>query len=83
MVESKSARVRRQLDHPVIDADGHWQEPHPVFFEYIAEVAGPAAVDKYRTIIKGRYRHWYEAIAEQRLRHRACAGRLGGEFPPG
>ena len=36
-----SAKVRAQLDHPVIDADGHWVELFPIFFDYIAEVGEP------------------------------------------
>ena len=41
-----------------------------MFFEFVAEVAGPASVDRYRKIIHGRYRHWYEATPEERLRRR-------------
>src|SRR5437016_4047824 len=39
--DSKSAAVRAQLDHPVIDGDGHWLEPVPIFLDYLREVAGP------------------------------------------
>ena len=38
----KSAKVRSDLDHPVIDADGHWTELYPIFYEYVGEVAGAA-----------------------------------------
>ena len=44
-VTTRSAKVREQLDHPVIDADGHWVELFPVYFDYIAEVGSPAHVD--------------------------------------
>ena len=33
--DSKSAAVRRNLDHPVIDGDGHWLEPLPIFLDYV------------------------------------------------
>ena len=33
--------MRTQLDHPVIDGDGHWLEPMPIFLDYLREVAGP------------------------------------------
>ena len=32
---SKSAAVRARLDHPVIDGDGHWLEPIPIFLDYL------------------------------------------------
>ena len=39
--DSKSAKVRTQLTHPVIDGDGHWLEPIPIFLDYLRQVAGP------------------------------------------
>src|SRR5690349_5802020 len=47
--ESESARIHRRLDHPVIDGDGHWLEPIPVLEEFLDQVAGPAAVEAFRT----------------------------------
>ena len=32
---TKSARIREQLDHPVIDADGHVLELLPVFADFV------------------------------------------------
>ena len=34
MAQSEAAKIRAQLDHPVLDADGHWIESPPVYFEY-------------------------------------------------
>jgi predicted TIM-barrel fold metal-dependent hydrolase len=65
-----SAEIRGQLDHPVIDADGHWTELFPVFFEYIDEVAGAATVDTFRDRYGHRFHRWYELSAEERLRKR-------------
>ncbi len=45
--ESKSAAVRARLNHPVIDADGHWLEPVPIFLDYLRQVAGPSMVDRF------------------------------------
>ena len=43
---SKSAAVRARLNHPVIDGDGHWLEPIPIFLDYLRQVAGPSLVAK-------------------------------------
>ena len=33
----KAAEIRASLKHPVIDGDGHWMEPIPIFLEYLDE----------------------------------------------
>ena len=40
--KSASADIHRRLNHPVIDADGHWIEFEPTLVDYIDAVAGPA-----------------------------------------
>ncbi|WP_169813320.1 amidohydrolase family protein [Nocardia vaccinii] len=65
-----SAQIRADLDHPVIDADGHWLELYPVFFEYIDEVAGPAMVDRFKTKYGHRFHGWYELSPAERLEKR-------------
>jgi predicted TIM-barrel fold metal-dependent hydrolase len=65
-----SAEVRAQLDHPVIDADGHWTELYPVFFEYIDEQAGPAMVDRFKKKYGHRFHGWYELTPADRLKKR-------------
>ena len=37
------AEIRAGLDHPIIDADGHWIEYTPVFAEQIRKAAGARA----------------------------------------
>ena len=37
---SKSAAVRTHLDQPVIDGDGHWLEPVPIFPDYLRQAGG-------------------------------------------
>ncbi len=42
--QSKSAAVRAQLNHPVIDSDGHTVEFEPVFHDYLAQVGKGAGM---------------------------------------
>jgi predicted TIM-barrel fold metal-dependent hydrolase len=48
---ASAAEIRASLDHPVIDADGHFVEVGPVFADemltYLEEMAGPQARDRY------------------------------------
>jgi predicted TIM-barrel fold metal-dependent hydrolase len=69
-VTTKSAKVRADLDHPVVDADGHWVELFPVFFDYIAELGGPEMVDRFRTRYGHRFHAWYELDDAERRRRR-------------
>ena len=41
---SNAARLRSELNHPVIDADGHWLEYGPVVAEAMRKIGGDAAV---------------------------------------
>lgn len=66
--ESKSAAVRARLDHPVIDGDGHWLEPVPIFLDYLRQVGGPSVVERF--IHKARDAGWYEMTPQERLERR-------------
>src|SRR6478609_2091873 len=68
-MENRAAEIRAQLKHPVIDGDGHWMEPIPVFLEYLSEVGGPKAVDQIRTLWR-RTDAWYRATPQERQHHR-------------
>jgi predicted TIM-barrel fold metal-dependent hydrolase len=46
--QSVSAKIHARLNHPVIDADGHWIEFEPTLLDYLDGVAGPAMVDRFR-----------------------------------
>ena len=63
--DSKSAAVRRRLDHPVIDGDGHWLEPMPIFLDYLRQVGGPSLVDHFKA--KDVERGWYGMTREERM----------------
>ena len=65
----RAAAIRAGLKHPVIDGDGHWMEPIPVFLEYLSEVGGPKAVDQMRGIWRSREK-WYQASVPERQRSR-------------
>ncbi len=58
-------QIRDQLGHPVLDCDGHWREPAPVFLEYLADEGGAAAADRYLAQAD-RSRGWYEKSSAQR-----------------
>jgi Amidohydrolase len=42
-------KIKDRLGHPVIDFDGHLHEFLPAFYEVLAGIAGPAAVDQLRS----------------------------------
>src|SRR5262250_1528333 len=65
---SKSTAVRAKLNHPVIDGDGHWLEPIPIFLEYLREVGGPSIVDKF--VNKAKDTSWYEMGPAERMDRR-------------
>ena len=71
MTETAGRRVRRGLKHPVVDADGHWLELQPIFFDYLAQVAGPGYVDRYAKQAASHYGFdWYKVTPEERQRRR-------------
>src|SRR5258705_3327806 len=65
---SKSAAVRAKLNHPVIDGDGHWLEPIPIFLDFLRDVGGPTIVDKFMK--KAKDTSWYEMAPAERLERR-------------
>src|SRR5204863_5213732 len=64
-----AADIRAQLKHPVIDGDGHWIEPIPVFLEFVRDAGGAKAVDDLRALWK-RNDEWYRAGAPERQHKR-------------
>ncbi len=51
MSQSSVAEVRRSLEHPIIDADGHfveiWPLAHEEILTYVEEEAGAALRDRF------------------------------------
>jgi len=76
-MKNRAAEIHFGLKHPVIDGDGHWLEPVPVFLEYLREVGGAQSVDRMRALWQ-RTHAWYRSTWSQR-RHdrtrRSTAGR--------
>ncbi len=60
-----SAAIKAELDHPVIDVDGHDVEYVPALLELVREEGGPGAVDKLSSLAG-----WYRHSAEERLAKR-------------
>jgi predicted TIM-barrel fold metal-dependent hydrolase len=44
---TKSAAIRRRLDHPILDTDGHMLEFQPAFLDYLKQIGGPKMVERY------------------------------------
>jgi predicted TIM-barrel fold metal-dependent hydrolase len=68
-MEHRAAEIRAGLKHPVIDGDGHWMEPIPIFLEYLSEVGGPGSVDQMRALWRGR-EAWYRSTWPERQHKR-------------
>jgi len=66
---SRSAEIRTQLSHPVIDTDGHWLEPVPIFLDFLETEGGSAMVGRFREN-KKREDVWYGLSTEERLSQR-------------
>ena len=68
-MDNRAAEIHDVLKHPVIDGDGHWMEPIPIFLEYLSEVGGAKSVDQMRALWRGRDA-WYRATPEERQHSR-------------
>ena len=51
----KIAEIRAELDHPIIDADGHMLESVPMLLEHVDAEAGPAAAERLVAAIPGLF----------------------------
>ena len=73
MSETHAARIRAQLDHPILDGDGHWVESLPVLVEYLRQVAGGQLAERY---LRSQVRQpaWYAASWEERRARRIGRG---------
>ena len=72
MTETHAARIRAQLDHPILDGDGHWVESLPVLVDYVKQVAGGQIAERYRQ--SQREPAWYAASWEERRQRRIARG---------
>ena len=77
MQHSKSAGVRARLDHPVIDADGHWLEPVPIFLDYLRQVGGASLVARF--VQQAKTDEWYRMSRQDRMDKRSRRPTWWGE----
>jgi predicted TIM-barrel fold metal-dependent hydrolase len=61
-------QIRARLDHPVIDADGHWLEFGPVVSEQLRRLGGDQAADGFLSIGRGVREALSMSVAERRRR---------------
>ena len=72
--------MRAQLDHPVIDGDGHWLEPVPIFLDYLRQVAGPSVAERFvKKATEHIDRGWYDMTPAERLDRRPTRPTWWGE----
>ena len=73
MIERKispSRELRKRLDYPVIDTDGHMLELSPVIFDYFKQVGGPEMTEEAFTDLRLRDGlKWYEMDRTDHRRH--------------
>lgn len=55
--------IKKQLDHPVIDADCHVIEFTPVFLDYLKDIAGPDIAERFAK----RQVNWYKMSGQERF----------------
>jgi predicted TIM-barrel fold metal-dependent hydrolase len=63
------AKIREQLDHPVIDSDGHLVEVRPVAMEYIARAGGSDIAARFAEQQRSTFlsRDWYGLSDAERM----------------
>ena len=63
-----AAQIKSRLDHPIIDADGHWVEYGPVFTEQLRKVGGEDAVRGWNAVGGGTRGVLSMSVEERRRR---------------
>jgi len=70
--KSKSQQIHDRLGHQVIDSDGHWREFEPIALDYLKEVAGAKAVERWTSRLRALGEGDFARMTrEQRLERRA------------
>ncbi|MGE0679353.1 MAG: amidohydrolase family protein [Candidatus Binatia bacterium] len=70
---SKSASIRAQVNHPIIDSDGHQVEMGPIFFDYLRAEAGPKVAERFPGITFDGYvdQGWWTLSPQERHERRS------------
>ncbi len=69
--QNNGARVRAQVSHPIIDADGHWLEFGPLVREQLRKIGGAQAVEGYAVFTQLVQEHLSLSVAERRRQRTA------------
>ena len=74
----EAAAIRDQLNHPVLDSDGHVLESIPLLAEYVREHAGAEAAERFVdrqgfVTLPPAAEHWAEAEEQARKRRRPAS----------
>src|ERR1700737_814158 len=69
-MSTRSYNVRRNLGHPVIDSDCHWAELYPIYLDFLREVSGASALERFKRIYGHLFGAWYSASPQDRRTHR-------------
>ncbi len=73
MIHPRSAEIRANLDHPIIDSDAHTVEFAPAVLDYVKQVGGQSAVDGYHAWNdekQGPAWVWHRASPAERMARR-------------
>ena len=66
--QTEARKLRGRLDHPIIDADGHWAEFHPLMRQEFRRIGGDTAVEALDMASARIPRSLGMSVAERRRR---------------
>lgn len=70
--KGKSATIRRDVGHPIIDGDGHTIEFGPLLEDYLRKVGGAKLAERYARHVSGTRLGWYALTPEERRARRVA-----------
>ena len=76
-MKNRAAEIHDGLKHPVIDGDGHWLEPIPVFLEYLQR-SGRRAIRRSNEGDVARERRVVSGDTTRNVNTIDCAAPSGG-----
>ena len=69
--DSRAAKIRAGLDHPIVDGDAHMVEYIPVFLDFLKQVGGPRLVERYEAKSRlAKENRWHQMSAAELADHR-------------
>ena len=61
-----AAKLRSQLSHPIVDADGHWLEFGPIIRDHMRKIGGDRAADGFGQFGSHVMKTLSSSVAERR-----------------